>query len=391
MRKIDMWVGGFFFQIINLFFLFRSNKKPEPFPKEKAKKILIIKFFGMGSILLMSPMLRGVRSLYPNAQITLLTFKGNLEFCKLITVIDRVLSLDDDSILSFFQDTMRCLLLMWKERPSIVIDCEFFSNFTSLFSLFTFAPVRVGYHLRQVSRGNHLTHKILLNTHHHITYTMYHLVVALGAKYDGINFSELSLEKPDVEEIRSFYSKLELKEGSPIIVVNPNTSDLSYLRRWPIECFASLVSKMVQEYPEYTYVLAGTKSDFDYVQKIIEQVKSPKVINSAGFFTIGEFCALLYKARLIVTNDSLPVHIASAYKTNVAAFFGPETPDFYGPLNSNSISFFENIPCSPCLIAFDNKAQVFCDENICLKEIIPERVFLQIEKFFSLKDFSAAG
>ena len=380
MREIDIWVGGFIFQIVNLFFLFRADKKPEPFPKEKVKKILVIKFFGMGSILLMSPMLKGIKALYPKAQVTLLTFKSNVEFCNLIEGIDRVLPLEEDNLFSFFRETLRYLFMMWIEKPSIVIDTEFFSNFTSLLSLISFAPVRVGYHLRQVSRGRHLTHKVLLNTHHHITYTIYHLVATLGAKFEDIDFSELGLKKPDNEEVRSVYHKLKLKEGSPIVVINPNASNLSYLRRWPREYFASLTSKLIQEYPEYTYIFVGSNNEFEFVQQIVENVKSPDIINSAGLFSIKEFCALLSKANLIITNDSLPVHIASAYKTNVVVFFGPETPRFYGPLNSNAISFFEDIPCSPCLIAFDNKAENHCQDNICLQKITPEKAFSKIKQ-----------
>ena len=380
MREIDIWAGGFIFQIVNLFFIFRADKKPAPLLKEKVKKILVIKFFGMGSILLMSPMLKGIKTLFPNAQVTLITFRSNIEFCNLIEEIDRVLPFDKNSIFSFFKDTFKYLFMMWKEKPTIVIDTEFFSNYTSLFSLLTFAPVRTGYHLRQVSRGHHLTHKVLLNTHHHITYTMYHLVAALGAKFERVDFSELGLKKPDVEEMQSVYRKLELKEGSSIVVINPNASSLSYLRRWPPDYFASLTSKLAQKYPKYSFVFVGSKNEFEFVQQIVEQIKSPGIINSAGLFSISEYCALLNKANLIITNDSLPVHIASAYKTNVVVFFGPETPRFYGPLNPNSLSFFEDIPCSPCLIAFNNKAESYCQDNICLQKITPEKAFLQIEQ-----------
>ena len=49
-------------------------------------------------------------------------------------------------------------------------NAEFFSNYTSLISLLSCASSRVGFHLRQVSRGGNLTHKVSLNTHHHATY-----------------------------------------------------------------------------------------------------------------------------------------------------------------------------------------------------------------------------
>ena len=88
----------------------------------------------------------------------------------------------------------------------------------------------------------------------------------------------------------------------------------------------------------------------------------------------------------IITNDSLPVHIASAYEKDVVVFWGPESPNFYGPLNENNLSFYANILCSPCLLVFDNKAENDCKDNICLKQITPEFALEKIEKKFFIKE-----
>ena len=384
MRGMDILAGGFIMNIVNLFFIFRFGRKTPALPPGKVKNILVIKFFGLGSILLMTPSLRGLKSLYPKANICFLTFAENTEFCLRLNGIDRILTLRSSGFSVFLFDVIRNLLIIWRIRPSIVIDGEFFSNFTSLFSLLTFSKVRVGYHLRQVARGKSLTHQVSLNTHHHITHVFYSLVAALGAQYNNIDLSEISLNNPSPAELDATLGKLNLSNNSKIIVVNPNASSLSVLRKWPADHFVYLVSRLADKFSDYAFIFVGNKEEYSYVQSIAEKIKFGNVINSSGMFSIGEYCALLKASKLIITNDSFPTHIASAYNKDVAVFFGPETPDFYGPLSANSISFFENIPCSPCLIAFDNKAEINCKDNICLKQIKPDRVLLKIEeKFFN--------
>lgn len=389
MRLVDIFIGGLISQMIALLFVFRSRRKLPPPPRDKVKNIVVMKFFGMGSILLMTPMIRGLKSLYPDARVYLLTFSENRGLCALVDVIDEVLTFRNHNCFAFFADAFRNLLVIWKVRPEIVVDGEFFSNFTDLLSLFTFAKVRVGYHLRQVARGRSLTHQVSLNTHHHITYAFFALAAALGAKYEDADLDALSLKTPAESEFHSVSNKLKLVEGSKVIAVNPNASALSFLRRWPAEYFVSLISKMAEEYPQYTYVFVGSKSERGHVESIVGEIGSSNIVNSAGVLTISELCALLKRSELLITNDSLALHIGSAYNKAIVAFFGPETPKFYGPLSQRSLCFFENIPCSPCLLAFDNKAEIDCKDNICLKKIEPGRVLREIEAQF-LRNESAS-
>jgi ADP-heptose:LPS heptosyltransferase len=383
MRVLDVYLGEIFFAFINFLFLFKFNKSAVNPNPEKVNKILVIKFFGLGSILLMTPMVRGLRTLYPHAKIYFLTFKHVKKFCGQVSGFDEVLTLRDDNFLVFAEDALKSLLFIWKNRPNIVVDAEFFSNFTSLFSFFTFSPVRVGFHMRQAARGVHLTHKVVLNTHHHIVYGYYALAAALGGQYEDLNFKELDLNSPSRKTTDSVLNKLNFKKSDKLIVINPNASPTNLLRRWPADYFISLISQLALKYLDYYFVLIGNKNEEVYVNDIFENLNLPNVFSSVGQLNIDEYLALLNQSELIITNDSLPVHIASAYKKSVAVFFGPETPVCYGPLGKNALVFYSNIPCSPCILAFDNKEEVDCKDNICLKKITPEYALKRIEeKFF---------
>jgi ADP-heptose:LPS heptosyltransferase len=68
------------------------------------------------------------------------------------------------------------------------------------------------------------------------------------------------------------------------------------------------------------------------------------------------------------------MHIAAAIGLPTVAIFGPESPEFYGPLGNRSINLFASLPCSPCLNIYN--AKVFrCPINAqCMKDISVEQV-----------------
>lgn len=384
MRKLDDRLGGLFIDIIRAlsFFKFRGN----PHAPSKAKDILFIKFFGAGSLILATPMLRGLKSLYDNPTIHLLTFRENFDLCVHLPLIDHILTIRNNSFSAFASDVAKALFQLWKIRPSIVVDGEFFSNFTCLFAWLCPTKIRVGFHERQVPRGDVLTHPVALNTHKHIARNFYSLAMVLGAKYENADLDRLVLRLPDERDMKTAFAKMRLDPGSPLIVLNPNAGPLCLLRRWPAGHFRELVLEMARKYPENTFLFIGSKSEASYVGSITGEIDLPNVINSAGLLSITELCALIFKAALVITNDSMPLHIASAYGKPLVCFFGPETPRFYGPPHQNALVFFDDIPCSPCLDTFDNKVGMDCKDNICLRQITPERVMREIEKRFLGKE-----
>lgn len=94
MRKIDYYAGGiicrFLLLLRNLYNMIYVFSKPK---KNDFKNILIIKFFGMGSILLASPALRLIKSKYPCAKVTILTLSENRKLCEMLPSIDEVICL----------------------------------------------------------------------------------------------------------------------------------------------------------------------------------------------------------------------------------------------------------------------------------------------------------
>ena len=84
----------------------------------------------------------------------------------------------------------------------------------------------------------------------------------------------------------------------------------------------------------------------------------------------------------------------SIFNKNIAAFFGPETPIVYGPVNDNALIFYNrDMYCSPCLNVYDAKKSIYgrdskneCVRNDCLLSIQPDEVYKQINTSFLSMD-----
>lgn len=148
---------------------------------------------------------------------------------------------------------------------------------------------------------------------------------------------------------------------------------------WPTKRwtgYRELVS-LIKSGMKYDIVLLGSDDDF----QLCEDIRgNGEAINLAGKTDLLVSAALVDKARLAITNDSAPAHIAAAVGTSVVAIFGPTVPQFgYTPYSPKSaIVENRNLYCRPCSSHGPKK----CPERHfkCMKDISAERVWSECEK-----------
>jgi heptosyltransferase-2 len=151
----------------------------------------------------------------------------------------------------------------------------------------------------------------------------------------------------------------------PIVVINPGAK--SHLKRWMPEGFAEVADRLVEECGA-SVVFVGMDEDKEVVAKILFKMKK-KSCNLVGKTNIRQLAALLKKAKLLITNDSAPLHLGCAVKTKVLAIFGPTDPDKYGPTGDLDIVMSTKLSCSPCESAT-------CKYSYeCMKLIAAQEVF----------------
>ena len=119
-------------------------------------------------------------------------------------------------------------------------------------------------------------------------------------------------------------------------------------------------------------VITGSPGDRKLAGEISAAAEVP-LLNLAGRTSLAELAALLQKARLAVTTDTGPMHLACALGTPVVALFGPTAPWRTGPFGEGHEVVRLTLPCSPCF-----RRQ--CLEPRCLTELKEPAVQEAVEK-----------
>jgi ADP-heptose:LPS heptosyltransferase len=163
----------------------------------------------------------------------------------------------------------------------------------------------------------------------------------------------------------------------PIVLLNPNASDLLPLRRWPTERFVRLGRRILTEHPDVTVAITGAPSEAPAAQEIAAEI-GPDVLCLAGHTTLRELIVLYTLADVLVTNDSGPGHFSSLSGITSIVLFGPETPDVFGPLGPNTHALRANIACSPCVNPFNHRFSP-CNDNVCMRMIDVDQVYELVE------------
>lgn len=363
----------------------------KPFEKYKIvaddiNSIVLIKLFGMGSILLATPMMRALKARFPKAKIIFLTFSGNKQICQRIPLIDEIIPIESDTFLRFLVSLTKAICKIRSKRCQISIDLEFFAKSSTLIQYLLGTKVRVGYYLIQIGillkmmwRGDLLTHQIYYNQHKHTIQAFLALARSLGADTTDLRLTGIKVFAEDNQRIESLFMPHGIGSSHFLIAMNINASQLCLERRWPIHNFVYLTEKL-QVQSKIKLILIGDTNDKDYVKSFISVLKSTdNIIDLTGQLDIGGLAALLSKTNLLITCDSGPMHLADSLSVPIVAFFGPETPIRFKPLGNNHTIFYPDVYCSPCLNVYNQKTAPCSGNNLCMNLIPPEEVYTAIK------------
>ncbi|MGA1869805.1 MAG: glycosyltransferase family 9 protein [bacterium] len=382
----------FLFDIYNLFKRPFAELKVE---QDKVKNIVLIKFFGMGSILLAGPMMSALKTRFPHTKITFLTFSSNTQLCKRIELIDKVVAIDTDTFLIFVISMLKAIRTIRSIRAEISIDLEFFSKFSTIIQYLCRTRIRVGYFLIQYGiflklmwRGNLLTHSVYYNPHKHTIKAFLALAESLGAHTDDLSYAQVKILDEDRKEIDRLQENNDLNVSYFLIAVNINASQICLERRWPKKNFAYLINKL-RENKNIKIILLGNQGDKEYVESFLDNLDdTSNIINLVDRLGIGGLAFLLSNIDLLITNDSGPMHLAASVGTKVTALFGPETPIRYEPLGSGHFIHYPDIYCSPCLNVYNQKIAPCKGDNRCMRMIQPEDVYRSIQEKYLYVEIS---
>jgi len=174
-----------------------------------------------------------------------------------------------------------------------------------------------------------------------------HLAAALGANSEPLP-PQLVVTPDEIEAAKKKFGLNEIEQ--PIFGLNAG-AEYGPAKRWPIKKFIA-ATREIQQYTNCVWLLFGGKADV----LIANQIKSTqnsklKIQNLIGQTSLRELMALLKACRVLLTNDSGPMHVAAALGTPVVVPFGSTSPELTGPGlpgDTRHRLLKSDAPCSPC-------------------------------------------
>lgn len=334
------------------------------------KRILIIKLRAIGDVIMATPFIENIRRHFPDSRITFLTEPASEDIIKSNPYLDDIIILNKK---------------YWNQQPiwqSLKLQMEFYkklrgNKFDMVFDLFgnprsallaliSGAPERIGFGFRFRKycytrvikpRGGEL-HEVDFN------------LDALTAMDIPVISRRLHLE---ISNAASQSADAWMAENRPagkhIVGINPGGG--WDIKRWPPEKFGKLADELISRFGVGVILLWGPGEE-----SILEAVKTamespPTTIPET---TLEELGAFISHCRLIVSNDSGPMHMAVALDIPTVGIFGPTNPHLQGPFGEiHKVARDERVECLGC-------NRLTCDiGNICMTKLSVDEVIKHVE------------
>jgi ADP-heptose:LPS heptosyltransferase len=380
-KAADRYAGALVCRVLEALRFARELVAPRTEAVE-VRTILCIKFWGLGNIVLLLPVLRRLRERHPGARLVFVSLRRNREVLESSPAVDRTIWVDDAGPFRLAVSFVLAVLRARRERPDLTIDFEQFARASTILAVLARSQQIVG--LATPGRGSAaLLHKpVPYNSAQHMAVTFLDLARAAGVP-DGPYRPE-PFETGDAARADAGRIVASLPGTGPVVVMHPGSGDNFEGRRWPAQSFAALADRLVRG-SGARIVVTGSAGEADLAREILSRMEEPSAaVSAAGSLSVLGLGALVGRADALVTNDTAPVHLGSAFGTPVFALFGPNTPALYGPLSPRSHAFFRGLPCSPCLTNLNYKTSR-CRMPVCITDISVASVHARVAALLAFR------
>lgn len=416
-RFLDYWLGIPACAFLSMLRAIRRGVAGGTSPLEaRPRRILFLKFIEQGATVLAQDAIRRATQAVGRDHLFFCVFESNRAILDVLDTVPaaNVIAIRDQRLAWFAIDFLRAIWTVRSKHVDTVIDMEFFSRASAIFTFLTGAPIRVGLHRftgELPYRGDLMTHRVQYLPHLHIS--LQYSILVEAAFHDPRQVPMLKVSPfakatgdrplsdtaptpqfaPDPIELRRMRERLGLSpealakgdDAHPIVVLNPNASDLLPLRKWQTDKFKVLAERILASYPASAIILTGAASERDAADALCREIGSTRVRSMAGQTTLPELLTLYTLADVLVTNDSGPGHFSSLTPVHAIVLFGPETPRLFGPLTPASTVIWKELACSPCVSVFNHRLSP-CTNNVCMQSITVDEVFEAVRSAVARSD-----
>ena len=301
--------------------------------KTEMHKILVIQTASIGDVILATPVIEKLHRFYPEARIDFLLKKGCEGLFKGHPFLNEVIAWDKKKKFSSF---LPLLSEIRKKKYDVVVDIQRFA-LTGLLTAFSGSKSTIGFDKNPLSRffSKKIGHEIREGIHE------------VNRNLSLIrDLTDDSFEKPQIYPTSGDVQKISMYKSGVYCTIAP--ASLWFTKQYPLDKWIEFIKHIP---PETIIYFLGSDTDADLCEEILRSSGHSKSVNLAGKLTFLESAALMKDAGMNFTNDSAPMHLASAVNAPVTVIYCSTVPGFgFGPLSDSSyiVEVREFLYCRPC-------------------------------------------
>ncbi len=347
------------------------------------RKVLILKFGGMGEAVLARSLMERLRERNPGMELDCLVEKRTAE---MMTSGSR----GRIYIYSPRTDGLSTALAMLREIRSrhydALLDFEQHSLLTAAFARATSIPVRAGFIPSEPSRrGQMFTHAVQLRE----SESMWSAFVRLGRVLDhDLPEQLMTFPLPCSSEsdtwLREWWNHhVGVDAKGPFVAIHLGVGPSAQYRRWPTSRFVDLATAFTGMRTDVTVILTGTKSEEPLIDEFRKDYRGRSIIAS-DLGGLERTAALLRRCDLLISGDTGIMHLGAAMGTPTVGLFGPNTPVCWAPVGPRATYVYSTRqPCSPCINSYRRHIPERCtaaQEGACMQDISVDDVLKAANK-----------
>jgi heptosyltransferase II len=298
------------------------------------QKILVIQTAFTGDVVLATALIEKLHHFFPDASIDFLLRKGNEGLLEGHPFLNEVLVWNKKE--KKFKNLFLLLKKIRKRKYDKVVNLQRFAS-TGMLTAFSSAKEKIGFD------KNPLSFLFTRKIPHHFTKEM-HEVERNNKLIE--DFTDSTFTKPKLYPSATNAEDIKPYTQQPYVCITP--ASVWFTKQYPKEKWIDLLDRFPEEYTVY---LLGGKDDAPLCENIKEKALNKKVKVLAGKLNFLSSAALMKGAKMNYTNDSAPLHFASATDAPVTAVFCSTVPSFgFYPLSIKSfiVETDEKLSCRPC-------------------------------------------
>ncbi|MEW6680606.1 MAG: glycosyltransferase family 9 protein [bacterium] len=315
------------------------NKKP--YLPYKPNKILLIETAFLGDCLLTTPLIRGIKEVFPHSSLSLLARPIGCDALKNNPYISEFIPYDKDKKQKGLFSYLKIIKKIRAKNFSLAI-LPHRSARTTILSWFSNIPRRIGF--SNASLSFLLTDKVYYDRKKHEAQRKLSLIKIFGDIPDERGL-DVFIDDRARQKAGELFLKWGIKKDDILIGILPFSHWKT--KRWLAEGFVKVIDRMAQY--KAKAIIFGSVSDLNEAYKIQAMARNKPII-ACGKISISELPLFFERCSLIIGNDTGIIHLAYGLNKKTIVILGPTTVEMgFGPYKTSSAIIVEkSIPCRPC-------------------------------------------